>query len=127
MERTVTCIIPTGHYQGYIWLSDKEKPEIVDGVLSACIINSKSNPFIIEAQLYERNMGMSYSVRFTDGMFVFDSAQVVDYSDEHIFQASWDKGRKLKFVCEWKPKEDPLCENLPVYTPAGFYFVGFCN
>ena len=61
--------IPAGRYQGYIWMSDKPQPDVIDGPFDGMDL-TPANPFIIEAKLFEPDKGLSYSGQFIDGSYV---------------------------------------------------------
>lgn len=121
--------IPEGNYQGYIWMSDKEQPEIFKGEYHDKTTLPNTTPFIIEAQLFDGISGESYSVRFIDGDYIVNNVNVNtlkgDVQDQ-FFPASFPGAPgKLHFKSVWREEKDSLCEGMMVLTPHEFVFVGF--
>lgn len=112
--------------QGYIWMSDQSMPEVIDCPFEGLSLTVK-NPFITEAYLFDRTKKVSYSIRFIDGQYVVSAIETRLFKNatHHKFFASWDEKVILLFENEWTPIEDPLCENMEVFTAAEFAFVGF--
>lgn len=131
--------IEKGNYEGYVWKSDKDAPERIDGEYGN-ELDPKQNPFIIEAQLFDKERGVSYSVKYVDGQyvcrrFVVDS---LDYNREEVeeveikkFQSNRIKGEKvgMRFLRYWRESEDVdnLCCGMKTLQPAELVFVGFIN
>ncbi len=119
--------IPSGCYQGYIWMSDQDKPEVIDGAFKGLSL-APSNPFIIEARLFETEKHMSYSVQFLGGVCHASVCNVEDLpqGDLLAYTPSFEKAPgKLLFLSVWAEECDPLCEGMPVLNPHEFVFVGF--
>ena len=57
--------IPDGKYSGFIWMSDKDEPEVfIDrSDLNISGYTPKTNPFILEAYLYDDNAKKSISIQ----------------------------------------------------------------
>jgi CRISPR type III-associated protein (TIGR04423 family) len=121
------------NYQGYLWLSDSEKPVVFDGKsamnkhdkFSEISFLSDSNPFIIEGFLYENNQ--SYSIKYADGKYIANKFTVSD--DELEKSKSYIAHRmptvdKLRFFQRWKPIKDEYCEGMKVLVPAELIFTG---
>lgn len=119
--------IKPGDYTGYFWKSDSPKPEIVNGSFDQDL-NPNKNPFIIEAQLYDHNTMLSYSIKYIDGEYLIMEHQVnsLDFNNKDVFYAHRMKGHKrLQFLQYWQEVEDDLCEGMKVLQPAELVFVGF--
>jgi CRISPR type III-associated protein (TIGR04423 family) len=117
--------IENGIYEGYLWYSNSSEPDIVSGMVPALSDNEK---FVVEGFIYDKNKGVSYSIRH-DGSEIlifkyfvnsedFISNDVVEYYGNRI-------EKKLRFLQYWKAEPDCLCENMEVLQPAQLVFVGF--
>ena len=57
-------------YEGYLWMSNKQRPEVfhpesqVDPTLF-----TKKNPFIVEGYLFNKQSGLSLSIKYIDGQY----------------------------------------------------------
>lgn len=126
--------IEEGIYEGYVWKSDKDTPERIDGKYSEELDPTK-NPFIIEAQLFNKDKGVSYSVKYVDGQYVCQRYVVdpLDYNRENVeiknYQSNRIKGEKvgMQFLRYWREAEDVdnLCCGMKTLQPAELVFVGF--
>jgi CRISPR type III-associated protein (TIGR04423 family) len=119
--------IPAGRYQGYIWMSDKPQPDVIDGPFDGMDL-TPANPFIIEAKLFEPDKGLSYSVQFIDGSYVAKEWDVNALPEGELqsFLPAFDGAPgNLLFFTAWREVKDPLCENMGVLEPCENVFVGF--
>lgn len=133
--------IECGSYTGYYWMSDQQRPELVDGNLPEALSNldNSYNPFVVEAQLYSEDSGLSYSLKYIDGEYYIFETQVnaadidsakkgstteIPYKEYYAHRLG---GRKLGFLQYWEETEDEFCENMKVLQPAQLAFVGFVN
>lgn len=121
-------------YEGYLWWSNKPKPEVYQNQQLPEWSKEKANPFIIEGQLYDMSNKMSYSIRFVDGEYFihcFDvnelNTKVKDKIEKEYLSNRLDGVSKLRFIEFWRPQEDKLCEGMEVLQPAEVVFVGFKN
>lgn len=118
-------------YQGYIWISDQPKPEVLDNSLINPEFLNVSNPFIIEAQLYDKDNGWSYSVSYVDGKQIACKYKVIpedSLANEIKYVAHRIKDyNRLKFVQVWKEEKDDLCLGMKTKVPAQRMFIGFTN
>lgn len=117
------------NYEGYLWMSDSDTPQMVNlgGILKE--MSDENNPFIVEGQLYAKNEGLSFSIRYVDGKHVvvsYDLNAGDDCYDEKSFVANrLSNVSRILFRQYWKAQQDELCEGMAVLVPAGFVFVGF--
>ena len=126
--------IEKGIYEGYVWKSDNDTPERIDGEYDEELDPTK-NPFIIEAQLFNKDKNVSYSVKYVDGQYVCQRFVVdsLDYNREEVerkeFQSNRIKGEKvgLQFLRYWRETEDDLCCGMKTLQPAELVFVGFIS
>ena len=127
--------IERGTYEGYIWYSDQQEPEVLEQQNFECILDCDKNPYIIEAQLYDCSAKISYSVKYVDGnywAFRFDNVERGASSsvpsseiEECAYCANRMGDRMLVFQQWWREQPDPLCEGMQVLQPAEKIFVGF--
>ena len=116
-------------YDGYIWMSDQEKPKVCEN--EKVEWPTGANPFIVEGQLYNQEKGISYSIKFVDGKYIINEYEVkkADLDNEHneqiVYHSNKMDGRKLKFLRYWEEKEDVNCMNMPVLTLTKTVFIGF--
>lgn len=119
-------------YEGYIWMSDKSEPTVyINKKVDQSLFDS-ANPFVIEAQLYDGDNGLSYSMKFVDGELNIYRFEVKDTDfnskenkDMKFIPNRMDKVSKLKFLQYWIPQPDEFCEKMEVLQPSAFVFVGF--
>lgn len=118
-------------YDGYIWYSDKSKPEIFQNQDFEFDADKIDNPFIIEGQLYDDQKKISYSIKFVDGKYICKKYEVesTDFNKKDVeiktFHANRMDDLKLQFLQYWKEEDDELCEGMKVLQPAELVFIGF--
>lgn len=119
----------TDKFQGYIWMSDKSSPRVVSALSEELKLDDSSNPFIVEAQLFDTQNQISYSVKYVDGKHLCKdyplAAMGDEYTDKEFISNRIDGVSKLKFRQYWREEKDELCENMKVLLPSEFVFVGF--
>lgn len=125
--------IKQGNYVGYFWKSDAKEPQPVNGDFTEDL-NPNKNPFIVEAQLYDENTMLSYSIKYVDGeFFIFEhKVDALDFNRKDVevkdfYAHRIDGYKKLQFLQYWQEKEDELCEGMQVLQPAELVFVGLNN
>lgn len=109
-------------------------PTMISDQLS---VDEKSNPFIIEGQLYCKENEVyekSYSIRYMDGEYVVTVYDLNEMRENFVqddmkliktFIPNRIQASKLKFAQYWKAVPDDLCEGMPVLNPGPFVFIGF--
>ena len=125
--------IPAGIYEGYYWLSDTDRPVVIDGVFDGLTLDPDENPFVIEAQLFDRKNNVSFSVKYTDGHYYayrYDLNNIISDNSEEVKVQKYCSYRMenhpwLYFRQYWREESDSLCDNMPVLQPADMVFVGF--
>lgn len=134
--------IEKAKYQGYVWMSDKNAPETLQGdKFFESDLATENNPFIIEAQLYEPEKKVSYSIKYVDGEYVASKWEGVDKDmedREYYMLVSYignrlELDKKLNFLQHWVEINDPACGGDPsdeqsgmkVLQPKELIFVGF--
>ena len=116
-------------YEGYLWISDRKKPECFDGKkkLSEQINLDKftKNPFIVEGFLYKE--GTSISIKFVDGDYLIKEFTDVIIDEEKIQKYIPNRmgSNKLKFMQNWTVAPDINCAGFDVLQPSDLIFVGF--
>lgn len=117
-------------YSGYIWMSDKTKPELFDNDIYD-FSTIKINPFIIEANLFAVKEKISVSIKHLDGNYFIleidlsntEGSQLTEY--KYLANNALQNIKKLIYKQYWIEENDSLCEGLPVLKPAWRAFVGF--
>lgn len=120
-------IIEKKKYQGYLWYSNEQKPQIIDGQSVWGIqIDEATNPFIIEGLLWDEESQTSVSIKFIDGHY---------YKKETVLGGEYDligfiprrmsKVEKLLFARCWKTIKDELCEGFKTKKLDSVIFKGF--
>ena len=123
--------IPQGNYEGYIWMSDQKNPEILNGE-TFDFSRITTNPFIIEALLFDKENNKSIHIRHTGKYYI----HTIDLNnlpqDSELVETEYlphrlENVKKVCFKELWVPEDDPLCEGWPVLTMKALIFVGFDN
>ena len=96
---------------GYLWWSNQESPEIFEGEDKAITLDEKSNPFIIEGQLFgtivneqegpRRNV--SCSIKYVDGKYL------VYKNDIDSALLDLDEGKQKSITLKDEEREDVPC------------------
>ena len=125
------------NYEGYIWLSDREKPTVYEGK-PVILPKEGENPFVVEGQLYNKTEGLSYSIKYVDGQYIIQEYSVTEADmknkdnevKEYMSNRMGDKW--LKFLRYWEEipdednyKDDNNPNGLPVLTQTKNVFIGF--
>lgn len=122
-------------YEGYLWRSDQEQPEILDKQSVSVL---KEGNFVVEGQLYNEEQGLSYSIRHVDGEYRVYEFVVTDDDlkspDNQLkcYESNRMDGRKLRFLRYWEEcldkdnvQSDGFPVGLPVLTQTKNVFIGF--
>ena len=115
-------------YEGYVWLSNAEKPIILPNKeFDFSQYSEKSNPFIVKALLF--NEGKSITIRHT-GKYHINEFDLKNYSDENLIDVQYlphrlDGVEKVKFKQLWLPEKDENCEDMEVLKMNALVFTGF--
>ena len=118
-------------FEGYLWISDSEKPVQSQEEIIAMLndITDNSNPFIIEGQLYGEKANKSYSIKYVDGKHLVVEYILTelpkDYNEKSFIANRLENIAKIKFRQYWKAEADKLCEGMDVLVPAEYVFTGF--
>ena len=124
--------IPTdGHYDGYVWMSNATQPIVLHDTRLPFALDSR-NPFVAEAQLFDRATQCSYSVRNVGNEIICTVANIADENEtktNHVFLSTGDslKGLRLRFCDIWERRADEKCLGMERLTIVGRAFIGFEN
>lgn len=129
--------IPVANYQGYIWRSDSDSPEVLTGdkAYGGFTPDPSENPFIIEGNLWDEANSTSISIRYVDGKYNIHRTTLTpeerdgdtDHSTIKKYVAHRIGYKYLRFVQLWEPRPDPMCEGMEVLEPSKLVFIGFTN
>jgi len=119
-------------YEGYVWWSDQKEP-IVYRADNQINLPSKDscNPFVAEANLFDKSEKVSYTIKFLDGVhhaYRFDMKELKELGwpyEEKKFLADMKEAEHLCFREYWEEKEDIFCDDQKVLQPAMIVFTGF--
>ena len=131
--------IEDGCYHGYYWMSNQNKPNVLNGENFTLELKNGSNPFVIEAQLYDKSKEISYSVKYFDGEYHILRHDINELKgeknteiDELLFESKRMDGKVLKFNRFWHEDDEEddinglLCD-MKTLEPKEMVFVGFEN
>lgn len=124
-------------YDGYLWYSDKQEPELYIGRALEQDISSGQEPaipFVVEGFLCSATK--SYSIKMVDGRYHItaydipeggykpsDTCTIVEYLPNRFPGTI----QKLRFARLWEKETDGLCD-MEVLVPQEEIFLGFiCN
>lgn len=139
--------IDAAKYQGYYWMSNETSPTLLDnGKEFYNELNPASNPFIIEALLYDEEKMVSYSIKYVDGRYIVNKWEnvskdcanendytLISYYSNRLEDEKGNKIEKLYFLQHWVEVNDPACagdmddedSGMTVLQPKELIFVGF--
>ncbi len=126
---TIDQIDYSAKWTGYYWMSDKDRPTVLENALLDRTVLEPGVPFVIEAQLTSGSC--SLSIRNVDGRCMIISYDAADLNDPNSKDETFISLRmgnlKLRFKRRWQemPDVDNLCAGMPSLQPAGLMFVGF--
>ena len=114
--------IPSGNYEGYYWLSNASKPEVIKG---QDIDKTKFGvlPFVVEANFYCRDTETSIQIKNIDG--IYHVAQIDVKDCDAVKYIGHDIGADFLVVEAWEVIEDEFLENMKTQVPAWTAFKGF--
>lgn len=126
--------IPKAKYQGYIWRSNSDRPEVLTGDkdYGGFTPDAAANPFIIEGNLWDVDDAnpTSISIRYVDGKYYIHRTTLTSEERKNYktYVAHRIDGYKyLRCVQLWEPRPDPMCEGMEVLEPSKLVFIGFTN
>lgn len=129
MNRILDNKIPAGNYEGYLWRSNCNTAEIINGEMPETILTDGENPFIAEGFLFSADK-TSISIKYVDGRYYAFATQVTDeelanIEDIREYLPNRMECKGLRFLQRWNAKPDKLCEGMSVLVPGNIVFVGF--
>lgn len=119
-------------YIGYVWMSDKEEPIVLEQPTEFDFSSIEVNPFVQEALLFSEEENISVMVRHT-GVYNITEFCLNKFPEEYeLVEKQYYPHKKLGFkdtrVCIsqlWLPKKDDNCEEMEVLTLKAHIFTGF--
>lgn len=125
--------INSSEYEGYIWRSDSDSPQLVNGSFELTLEESE-NPFVIEGFLYSPKEKKSLTIKNFDGKYFIKEYNLVNMEGIDKEDILWmansgfrRKGLYLHFIQFWRAKIDKMNLDMEVLEPAELVFVGFVN
>ncbi len=123
----------SGLYEGYYWLSNANAPCVLRGTVLPEEFYTGPNPFVVEAQLYDAEHRMSYSVHHAGNVTVCSQHAVTDENTEsqEVERVSFLASKRMAgvgrlcFIDCWEPEPDSLCLGMEVLKFKKRVFVGF--
>lgn len=119
-------------YEGYLWMSNENKPRIfAPAAMIDRTLLEGLNPFVAEGYLYNKEQGVSISIKSPNGRpcahrFLVNPA---DFHSEDVtpveYQAHRMDGKRLHFLRYWTAKPNEACLGMEVLTVEKMVFVGF--
>lgn len=129
---TLDAIDKTASYEGYLWMSDMDKPTIIEGTLPLedNLLKEAANPFIAEGFLYNEAARLSYSLKYVDGQtrvykYELEDKDFEDDDNVKEYYGNRMGDRRLKFREIWEPVPDAACEGMAVLQLRITVFIGF--
>jgi len=119
----------TEKFQGYVWMSDRDIPEVFNNDKSKeLILDENVNPFAVEVQLFDTEKEISYSVKYVDGKYLMNIYHLKEMKGCFTKKTFLSNrvGYDLVFNQYWKEEQDKdFCEGMNVLEPSSLVFVGF--
>lgn len=142
--------IKTATYEGYLWYSDENKPEVFlgDKMVEKIELDDCSNPFVVEGNLWNAETHESIMIRYIDGRYFVRHTVVADKEllgiDDRMLDSVAGKindlvattvkeylphrlegVKALRFLQYWQGEENAMCEGMAALRPSELVFVGF--
>lgn len=111
-------------YESYIWRSDANKPQIVNGEFELDEPDVE-NPFIVEGMLYDATRCLSISIKYVDGRYLVARHEVTETEARNAMTYKGKRMPNLKMVQLWRVEIDKNCLDMKVQSPGAMVFVGF--
>lgn len=127
LEKLTDIVSEVSEYIGYLWYSDRELPEMVNGAV--VFSEGIENHFIIEGHLYAIDGSRSISIKEVGGEVIIGEVKWKEIPEmvvleKKLFLQHAANGF-VEFVQAWVPEKDVECENFEVLVPAWIAFTGF--
>lgn len=117
-------------YEGYLWYSDKKKPEQRTSISKE---DFKNLPFIVEGNFYSEQEQISISIKHRDGAYFIYRADLKNLKGDQKTEQAYiahdlDGVKKIKMLQYWEESpEDELLAGMKTLVPSWQAFVGFDN
>lgn len=127
----ITDIPRDGKYEGYIWLSNSTKPQVLESASLPQYFSTTGNPFVVEAELWDKDSHKSYSIHHAGNQTVCQCSAVADNDfssgnvDKTVYVSHRMGGRQLHFLEYWEEAASEACLGMPVLEMSKRVFVGF--
>jgi len=132
---TIDEIDYTVPYEGYVWYSGQQRPEVIKGLFDKTYFdplarNVPESLFIIEGNLYARDLKRSISIRNVDGQYLIHQADLADIDPERLTPQKYKSHRLngeqyVEIMQYWEAVDDELLEGMTTLVPAWTAFAGF--
>lgn len=122
-------------YEGYLWMSDEQHPKVFhpESQIDPALF-TKKNPFVVEGYLFNKQSGLSLSIKYIDGQYHIyrNIIQDTDLNSKdvdtvyYLTQRMKTSGKEwAKFLRYWKEKTDSSCLGMNVLEVEKEVFIGF--
>lgn len=122
--------IPNRNYEGYVWLSNEKKPFILPDE-SFDFSTVETNPFVVEALLFDKVENKSIHVQHTGAYQIFEydlsKLEKSNYDDKEYLPHRLKNVEKVLFKQIWLPEKDDNCAGFEVLKLKAIVFCGFNN
>lgn len=126
--------IPRDHaFEGYLWLSNAKEPIILENqpIPENLIFSDQTNPFIVEAELWDITKSKSYAIHQAGNETVVNTFDVKpeDFNnndiDEVVYASHRMGNRHLHFLEYWEARPNEATLGMPTLVMTKRVFVGF--
>ena len=122
-------------YEGYLWMSDENRPRVFgpESKVDYHLFDTR-NPFVVEGYLFNKQTGISISIKYIDGQYHIyrNIIQDTDLNSKdvdtvyYLTQRMKTSGKEwAKFLRYWKEKADSSCLDMNVLEVEKEVFIGF--
>lgn len=118
-------------YEGYIWMSNCTRPQVLEGAPLPQDFSTTGNPFVVEAELWDKDNRLSYSIHHAGNQTVCQRYDVADGDfssgnvDKTVYVSHRMDGHQLCFLEYWEEAASEACLGMPVLEMSKRVFVGF--
>lgn len=121
--------LPDSPFKGYYWLSNADKPEMVDGIFNSELLEN-GIPFIVEAALFNKASNISIFIKHngtTHEIIQYDlnKNESYEYTTITLKTHRLADEKSARFIQVWKEEPDALCVNMKTLKPFAQVFAGF--
>ena len=116
-------------YEGYLWMSDENHPRVFgpDSKVDSHLFDTK-NPFVVEGYLFNKQTGISISIKYIyHNEVVASDLNSKDIDSVYYLTQRMNTTDKLwaVFLRYWKEKADSSCLGMNVLEVEKEVFIGF--